>query len=74
MAHEDWDVVRLLAIAEADEGHRVETVFGQQCFPRKVGEALHPEREPPERRGPQATRPEPLSVMARRLGILRSLY
>jgi hypothetical protein len=25
-------------------------------------------------RGPQPTRPEPLSVMARRLGILRSLY
>jgi predicted phage terminase large subunit-like protein len=48
MAQEDWDVVRLPAIAEADELHRVETVFGRQCFGRKAGEALHPERELPE--------------------------
>ena len=47
-AQEDWDVVRLPAIAEADELHRVETVFGRQCFGRKAGEALQPEREPPE--------------------------
>jgi len=40
--------VRLPAIAEADELHRVETVFGRQCFGRKAGEALQPEREPPE--------------------------
>jgi len=48
LAQEDWDVVRLPAIAEADEVHRVETVFGRQVFGRKAGEALHPEREPPE--------------------------
>ena len=48
LAQEDWDVVRLPAIAEADELHRVETVFGRQCFGRKAGEALQPEREPPE--------------------------
>src|SRR5262249_43730013 len=48
VAREDWDVVRLPAIAEADEWHRVETVFGSQSFGRKAGEALHPEREPPE--------------------------
>ena len=48
MAQEDWDVVRLPAIAEEDEWHQVETVFGRQCFGRKAGEALHPEREPPE--------------------------
>jgi phage terminase large subunit-like protein len=40
--------VRLPAIAEEDELYRVETVFGRQCFGRKAGEALHPEREPPE--------------------------
>jgi hypothetical protein len=33
-------------IAEADELHRVDTVFGRQSFGRKAGEALHPEREP----------------------------
>jgi hypothetical protein len=48
MAQEDWDVVRLPAIAEEDEWHRVETVFGSQCFGRKAGKALHPEREPRE--------------------------
>jgi len=48
MAQEEWDVVRLPAIGEADEVHRVETVFGSQVFGRKAGEALHPEREPQE--------------------------
>ena len=48
LAQEDRDVVRLPAIAEADELHRVETVFGRQCFGRKAGEALQAEREPPE--------------------------
>ena len=38
----------LPAIADQDELHRVETVFGRQSFGRKAGEALHPEREPPE--------------------------
>jgi len=41
-------VVRLPAIADDDELHRVETVFGWQSFGRDAGEALHPEREPPE--------------------------
>ena len=48
LAQEEWEVVRLPAIAEADERHRVETVFRRQVFRRKAGEALHPEREPPE--------------------------
>jgi len=48
LGQEEWDVVRLPAIAEADEVHRVETVFGSQVFGRKAGEALHSEREPPE--------------------------
>ena len=43
--------MRLSVIAEEDEWHRVETVFGRQSFRRKAGEALHPEREPPETLG-----------------------
>jgi ubiquinone/menaquinone biosynthesis C-methylase UbiE len=52
MAQEKWEVVRLSAIAEEDEWHRVETVFGRQSFRRKAGEVLHPVREPPEMLGP----------------------
>jgi predicted phage terminase large subunit-like protein len=48
LAQEPWEVVRLPAIVEDDELHRVETVFGCQSFGRKAGEVLHPEREPPE--------------------------
>ncbi|MBV8132032.1 MAG: hypothetical protein JO282_05895 [Alphaproteobacteria bacterium] len=48
LAQEDWDVVRLPAIADENELHRVETVFGRQSFRRKAGEVLHPEREPLE--------------------------
>jgi len=48
LTQEPWEVVRLPAIADQDELHRVETVFGWQSFGRKAGEALHPEREPPE--------------------------
>ena len=40
--------MRLPAIADDDELHQVETMFGRQSFGRKSGEALHPEREPPE--------------------------
>jgi len=35
LAQEEWEVVRLPAIAEEDERHRVETVFGRQVFGRK---------------------------------------
>jgi len=48
LAQEDWEVVRLPAIAYENELHRVETVFGRQSFGRKAGEVLHPEREPQE--------------------------
>jgi hypothetical protein len=40
--------VRIPAIAEADEIHEIETIWGQRCFARRQGEALHPEREPLE--------------------------
>jgi predicted phage terminase large subunit-like protein len=48
LAQEPWEVVRIPAIADDDEVHQVETVFGRQSFGRKAGEAMHPEREPPE--------------------------
>ena len=48
LAQEDWEVVRLPAVTDDDEVHRVETVFGRQSFGRKAGEVLHPEREPQE--------------------------
>src|SRR5713226_5353147 len=46
LAQEPWEVVRIPAIADDDEPHPTETVFGRQSFGRKEGEALHPEREP----------------------------
>jgi len=48
LTQEPWEVVRLPAIADEDELHRAATVFGLQSFGRKAGDALHPEREPPE--------------------------
>jgi predicted phage terminase large subunit-like protein len=41
-----WEVVSFPAIAEADEMHEIETIWGPRCFKRQRGEALHPEREP----------------------------
>jgi len=46
LAQEPWEVVRFPAIAEADEAHEIETIWGPRCFTRRQGEALHPEREP----------------------------
>jgi hypothetical protein len=39
LAQEPWEVVRLPAIADEEELHRVETVFGRQFFGRKTGDA-----------------------------------
>ena len=39
------------AIAEADEVHRIDTIWGSRCFRRREGEALHPGREPLETLG-----------------------
>jgi predicted phage terminase large subunit-like protein len=47
LGQEPWEVVRFPAIAEADEVHEIETIWGPRCFTRSQGEALHPEREPP---------------------------
>jgi hypothetical protein len=51
LTQEKWEVVRLPAIADDDEAHRVETVFGPQSFGRKAGEVLYAEREPREMLG-----------------------
>src|ERR1700751_3860481 len=48
LAQEGWEVLSFPAIAEADELHRIETIWGAQCFRRRHGEALHPDREPLE--------------------------
>jgi len=46
LAQEPWEVVRFPAIAEEDEVHQIETIWGPRTFTRRQGEALHPEREP----------------------------
>src|SRR5947208_2833144 len=48
LAQEPWEVLSFPAIAEADEIHRIETIWGPRCFTRCRGEALHPDREPLE--------------------------
>ncbi len=46
LVQEDWEIVRLPAIAEEDERLLVDTPLGRRCFESRRGEALHPEREP----------------------------
>jgi predicted phage terminase large subunit-like protein len=46
LALEPWEVLSFPAIAEADEVHPIETIWGPRCFTRRRGEALHPDREP----------------------------
>src|SRR6202047_2021220 len=48
IAQEPWEVLRFPAIAEADEVHEIETIWGPRWFRRRQGEALHPDREPLE--------------------------
>jgi hypothetical protein len=48
LAQEPWEVLRFPAIAEADEVHEIETIWGPRWFRRRQGEALHPDREPLE--------------------------
>jgi predicted phage terminase large subunit-like protein len=45
LGQEPWEVVCFPAIAEADEVHEIETIWGPQRFTRWRGEALHPARE-----------------------------
>jgi hypothetical protein len=46
LGQEPWEVVSFPVIAEDDEVHDIETVWGQHSFTRQRGEALHPAREP----------------------------
>jgi predicted phage terminase large subunit-like protein len=46
MQQEQWDLVRLPAIAEEDEEHVIRSSYRTWTVRRKAGEALHPEREP----------------------------
>src|SRR5271154_1658583 len=46
LEHEQWEHVRLPAIAEEDETHVVAGRYRTRIVQRKTGEALHPEREP----------------------------
>jgi predicted phage terminase large subunit-like protein len=46
LEQENWEHVRLPAIAEEEETHVIESFFGTRTIRRHVGEALHPEREP----------------------------
>ena len=48
LAQEPWEVLSFPAIAEADEVHQIETIWGPRCFRRGRGEALHLGREPLE--------------------------
>ena len=40
-----WEVLSFPAIAEEDESYTVNTLHGERTYQRKVGEALHPERQ-----------------------------
>jgi predicted phage terminase large subunit-like protein len=46
LAQEPWEVLSFPAIAETDEVHEIETIWGPRCFTRRQGGALHPAREP----------------------------
>jgi predicted phage terminase large subunit-like protein len=45
LEQEPWEVLSFPAIAEEDQPHVIESVFGRRLFTRRAGEALHPERE-----------------------------
>jgi hypothetical protein len=45
LEQENWEHVRLPAIAQEDETHVIESPFRTRTVFRRAGEALHPERE-----------------------------
>ena len=45
LKQEGWEVISLPAVSEVDERFVVTTPFGERRYSRRVGEALHPERE-----------------------------
>ena len=48
LEREGWEALSFPPIAEQDETFIVKTAFGRRKFTRNGGEALHPDREPPE--------------------------
>src|SRR5579872_574223 len=46
LEQEEWRLLRLPAIAERDETHQVKRPLDIKAIQRRVGEALHPAREP----------------------------
>ena len=46
LAQEHWEILSFPAIAETEEPHQIEMIWGPRCFARRCGEALHPSREP----------------------------
>jgi predicted phage terminase large subunit-like protein len=46
LEQENWEHVRLPAIAEEEETHVIQSHFRTRTVGRHIGEALHPEREP----------------------------
>lgn len=48
LEQENWEHVRLPAIAEEEEVHLIESPIGTRTVRRHIGEPLHPEREPLE--------------------------
>jgi predicted phage terminase large subunit-like protein len=48
LSQEQWKLLRLPAIAEEDEIHRIQFPLGSPVVRRPAGEALHPSREPLE--------------------------
>ena len=45
LRQQGWRVLSFPAIAEVDETHVVETLFGRRTYRRRAGEALHPQWE-----------------------------
>ena len=48
LRQEEWEVVSFPAIAEIEETHEFETIYGRFRHQRRVGDILHPQREPRE--------------------------
>lgn len=48
LGKEPWTLLRFPAIAEEDESHVFDTPYGERRIVRRIGEALHPDREPLE--------------------------
>jgi predicted phage terminase large subunit-like protein len=46
LEQEDWDLIRLPAIAEENETYVISTPYRTRTVRRRAGEPLHPEREP----------------------------